>query len=764
MDGERFDALIIGSGFGGAVAACRLAQAGLRVCLLERGKRYPAGSFPRDQEGTTSWLSSEAESGILEVKPLRTELLALQVTGYGGGSLLYNNVQMRAAKETFDAGWPAGYSRAALDPYYDLVGYMLDVKPISPEQPLGLPPRTQLHARAAAAMGRKEQFFLPNLAIDFSPPEGWHENKFGVPQQGCNHCGECMIGCNRHAKNTLDLNYLALAERHGVTVRTRCAANRIEPDGSGYRVAYTDLVDGGMLDVISAQRVFVCAGAVNSTELLLRCRDEHRTLPRISERLGWGYSANGDFLAFVFSARQPLRPTCGPGITSALLYARGNEWFLLEDGGAPRELVVRGQVLDPHRPRIKTGRALWGDVLRALGGASDLVAPGQQDEHCSAILLMGKDRASGHLWLDPLTGQLRMQWEIEPNLPLYSAEARLAADLAKELGGELVHNPIWKQLHQPITIHNLGGCGMADSAKAGVVNGHGEVFGYPGLYVLDGSILPAAVGSNPSHTIAAVAERNIEGIIRRITHQPHWQAPERAHAVRIEEPLDKVRVPVGGTAEPVQRLIGVTFNETMRGFVKRGHQPVADYLGAEHAGQVSGEPMEFTLTMNAPDLDSFLYDHEHTAIATGTLHIAGFTPKEGAHVAAGVFNLLVEGSAKDTRKMLYALPFYGPDGHPYLLDGWKDIRDHGVFNLARDAWSSMTTLYTVIRDGHSSSGDVLATGVLRIDLPGVVQLCSTIRILGAANLREETQAIERLGLSLFGTLWHLYIQPRFALR
>lgn len=760
MDVQRFDVVIVGSGFGGAVAACRLTQGGLRVCLLERGRRYPAGSFPRPDNEKKGLLYSECDSGLVEVKPLRTEMLALQVAGYGGGSLLYNNVQMRAAKEVFAHGWPAGFTREALDPYYDLVGYMLDIKPLSATQPLGLPLRTQLHERAAAALGRKAQFFLPNLAIDFSAPGVWHRNKFGVPQQGCNHCGECVIGCNRHAKNTLDLNYLAVAEQHGAVVRTRCVANRIEADGAGYRVSYKDLADGGTLDVVSARRVFICAGAVNSTELLLRCRDEHGTLPRISDRLGHGYSANGDFLAFIFSARQPLHPTSGPGITCALLHNRGKEWCLLEDGSVAKELVLRGQILDPRQPRIKSGRALWTDVLHALGAVAAPPSTDEVNEQCGMLLLMGRDRASGRLWLDSHTAQLRLHWELAPNLPLYSAEARLAADVAKELGGELVLNPLWKRLHQPITIHNLGGCAMSDTAKTGVVNEVGEVFGHPGLFVLDGAILPSAVGSNPSHTIAAVAERNIEAIIRNITENPGWRAPERALAPRIAEPFDRVRVPVGGTIEPVHRLIGITFDETMRGFVLRDHVPPHDYLGAERAAQACGSRMEFTLTMSAPDLDSFLHDEEHAAIATGTLHVDGFTPLEGAAVSAGVFNLFVVGDDPHARKMLYALPFYGADGNPYLLDGWKDIRDHEELNPARDAWSSMTTLYTVIRDGHRRDGAVLATGVLRIELPAVLKLSASMRVIGAASLLERAQACERLGIALFGSVWQVYVKPK----
>lgn len=766
MSHEQFDAVVIGSGFGGAVTACRLTQAGLRVLILERGRRYPRGSFPRGVDQTHQWIFSERERGLLEMKPLLTEMLALQVAGYGGGSLLYNNVQLRPPEKLFHSGWPAGLSRRELDPYFDLVGYMLDITPLREEQPLGLPPRTRQFRRAAHALEREGQFFLPNLAVNFAQPGALHKNKFGVEQAGCTHCGECIVGCNLHAKNTLDLNYLAVAEQGGAQVRTSCQAHLIEPDAGGYRVTYRDLAEHGQLRVIKAPRVFLCAGAVNSTELLLRCRDQHGTLRNLSPRLGHGYSANGDFLAFIYHTKKPMSPQRGPGITSALVYdrdrsgaAKENTWFLLEDGGAPQELVSRGQALDPRQSLLKTGRALWDDVLRGLGASIAEPPPDASTEHSVALLLMGHDHANGQLLLDGVGGaplHLRLRWDLQPNLPLYSAQSRIAKDIANALGGELVYNPTWQKLHQPITIHNLGGCAMADSPEAGVVDPHGEVFGHPGLFVLDGSIIPRAIGANPSHTIAAVAERSIESIIRRITGHPGWQAPERRLATRIEEPFDKIHIPVGGTAEPEHLMSGLTFQETMSGFLKPAWTPADDYSGAAKAGAETHEKLEFTLTITAPDADGFLSDLDHTAIATGTVHAAGFTGPEGAPVSAGVFNLFVETGDAAARRMLYALPFYGLDGQPYLLDGFKDIRDHGSF----DVWAANTTLYTVIREGHSRKGAVRATGVMRIDPVHALRMAATIRVTGDARAVERARVLEQFGQSYFGTLWKVYIQPR----
>src|SRR5262249_28709574 len=199
--------------------------------------------------------------------------------------------------------------RAALDDYYDLVAHMLEIRPIS-DDPTGLPPKTVRMREVARALEREGQFCYPNLAVRYGPPGAEVKNRFGISQQNCTHCGECVIGCNLLAKNTLDLNYLAIAERLGADIGTECEVSRIEPRkaGGGYPITFTDHTRGEER-ALDGRSVFLCAGAVNSSELLLRCRDEHGTLPKLSARLGEGYSGNGDLLAFAFETREPFAPS-----------------------------------------------------------------------------------------------------------------------------------------------------------------------------------------------------------------------------------------------------------------------------------------------------------------------------------------------------------------------------------------------------------------------------------------------------------------------
>lgn len=758
---RSYDALVIGTGFGGAVSACRLSQAGLRVGVLERGRRYPLGGFPRDWDNPLNgWLWSK-DQGLFDVRPF-SEMTVVQGASYGGGSHLYANVHLRVPEDGFERGWPSGYGRAALDPYHDLVAWMLDLTPVSERQPLGLPPKTMAMREAARAMGREGQFALLPLAVDFGEPEVMRPNKFGVPQSGCRHCGECDIGCNFQAKNTLDLNYLAVAEHHGAEVGTRCEVTRIEPLSgvTGYRLTYTDHTTGTE-QTVSAPVVVLAAGAVNSTELLLRCRDEYGTLPELSERLGHRYSGNGDHLGFAFGTAKAVEPSRGPVITSGIVHDRGTgsgrRWFVFQEGAFPREIAGLIRLLDEGDPRFAGLLRSQDEALEAIRSAGrERIGTRPErtdgmdvaDEHTAVFLAMGRDTADGRISLLPVSRELRISWNLGDNLGLYETEERFCADVAAALGGRSGTNPLWRSLHIPVSVHNLGGCVMADDPADGVTDAGGEVFGYPNLFVLDGGCLPEATGVNPSFTIAAVAERNIEAAIRRITDRAGWRAPEREFAVPVPDPLDEVRIPVGGTPTPSAPGTGLTFTETMHGTVRGG------------APREEAAPARFRVTVTAPVLADTLDDPAHPMAATGTVHVRGVTGPQGAKVSGGVVNLLTASDAPAARRMLYTLPFFGADGQPYLLDGVKDVRDHGRIDVWDDIWDATTTLHTTVRHGHTPDGAALSSGVLRLDALDFLRQLTTVRITGTRNPVRQAEALARFGIFFAGSVWDVFVRPR----
>lgn len=762
---KRYDAVVVGSGFGGAVAACRLAQAGLRVGILERGRRYPLGTFPRDWKDPNGGWRWQYEQGLFDVRSIN-EVTVVQGAAYGGGSQIYANVQIRVPPDLFSSGWPAGYSRGVLDPYYDLVAYMLDVLPIAPGQPLGLPVKTRQMYEAAQRLGRARQVFLPNLAVNFGDPERLVPNKFGVEQYGCRHCGECGIGCNFQAKNTLDLNYLAVAEQHGAQVGTRCEVTRIAQRDGGYAVSYLDHTIGRRV-VARAPTVVLAAGAVNSTELLLRCRDQHGTLPALSDRLGTGYSTNGDFLGFALDTHRQFEPSVGPTITSALVHDRGvgrhRRWVLLAEGGFPWELAPLVQALGDEqwlgsllRTRTEVTDEIWRVARERLGGAAHV------GRNAAAFVALGHDTVNGTIELLPFTHELQITWSTAANLALSETQQQLCGDLAQALGGRPGYPPLWHSLRIPMAAHSLGGCPMADDPTQGVIDGSGQVYGYPGLYVLDGAGLPGATGVNPAHTIAAVAERNIETAIRSITGNANWVAPERVFAAPMREPLDTVTIPIGGTPAVLTPAAGLTYTETMRGHLLRGHRPADDFRGAAEAGRradpgmLSGLAASFTLDVAIPSISEFIADQAHRMAVEGAVWIDGVTGPDGARVGAGVMHMLIAGDSPSSRRMLYTLPFFGADGKPYLLDGHKDVRDHGGF----DVWGATTTLYTYLRRGHAVGGEVLATGILQLPVLDYVRQLATARVTGTRNPLRQAEVLARFGQLFVGSLYAAFVAPR----
>jgi cholesterol oxidase len=737
---DSYEAIVVGSGFGGAVATCRLAQAGLDVALIERGRRFPLGSFPRHR--TRPDLQHWRRGGTYDVRPLN-DMLVVQGVGYGGGSLLYANVQIRPPADAFDDGWPPGYSRAMLDPYYDLVGYMLDIAPIREKPATGeLPPKTRLMEAAAGRLGRKGQTFRPNLAVRF---EGAGEeptpNKFGALQSGCVHCGECDIGCNFGAKNTLDLNYLALAERSGAEVTTDSEVSWLGADDEGFRVRYTDLAGDGGERTVAARQVFLCLGAVNTTELLLRCRDQYRTLPSLSPALGSGYSANGDFLAFGLGTSPPFETTNGPTITTACVYHEERDGhrlrLMVQDGGYSPQLSHLMPLMSPARLAQLVGRGVASRVERQTKSFASLRE--EEGGRTAVLLVMGRDSSDGTIELRGPGHRLRVRWDTPGNLALYAAETAASRELVNELGGRLALSPNWRFLGQPSAPHNLGGCRMATTAGGGVVDADGRVFGYPGLHVLDSAIIPGAVGVNPSHTVAAVAERCIEAAIRRLPGRERWRAPEAAHATRISPPEDRVSIPAGGTAPLSISAGGVRWHETLRGSVQ---------------DSTTTRPASFDVTISVPDVSSFVADPAHPGAAAGTVHVEGLTGPTGAPIEAGSFHLFLDEGDPRARTMAYTLPFCATDGRRWVLRGTKDVRGRRIL----DFWRATTTLD--VRVEPTEGDGAPATGQLRLGPPAVARLMTSIRPVRGSRRTDPALALARFGAFFAATLARLYVAGR----
>ncbi len=558
---DLHEAIVIGTGFGGAVNACRLSQKWPGgVLVLERGKRYELGTFPRtphamarnfwnpafEKRARPKAVARIRQHGLFDVRNYKKIDVVLGA-GLGGGSLIYANVFLEPPDDVFASRWPQSCRKAQLMPYYRVCKEVLGARPIPPMQGRRQIVRTELFNNVAQQMGRQSRVLDINVFFgnDFDAPlePGVQAaNRYGALQTSCTYCGECDVGCNYQAKNTLDLNYLYRAEKkYRAEIRTEHLIGRIVPvdrngeddaDGSGefgYRVYYRDLARDGAELSARAKRVVVSAGSLGSTELLLRSRDVFATLPRIGPALGRGFSANGDFLGFVGGTRMPADPNYGPVITQAIDFNLFNDFaadhaFILEDASYP---AFGAWFAEGAKPGFMHLGSVWrllrhliarlrGDTMGSIGYALHDVLKGDISHHTCVLLCMGVDRSNGTMtlrddWLD-------LDWPQQDSAPLYRAILEAGERFRHATNGDLYFAAPnwWWPFRKNVGVHALGGCILSDDPATGVTSAapatFGQVHGYRNLYVADGAIVPNAVGANPSATIAALAEMVAHGI------------------------------------------------------------------------------------------------------------------------------------------------------------------------------------------------------------------------------------------------------------
>jgi cholesterol oxidase len=715
-----FDAIVVGSGFGGAVAACRLAEANFRVLVLERGRRWFPGAYPRDLRDRWLYNSTcpQHMNGWLEFHIFRNMIVATGAA-VGGGSLVYANVSEVPPKQRLEEGWPKGIDwPEALKPHYEEVGRMLNVQKIPDNQ---LTRRYNLMVEAAKAIGGQRKVDKMRLAVRFDPnwsydlPEDVRhtvgaatyveDNGFGRRQGTCIHAGMCDVGCPTQAKNTLDLNYLARAEDLGTEIRELHIVRAVEPAETGYRVWYhkikprsRELVEG----YVEAGIVILAAGSLGSTELLLRARGYQRTLPKLSKCLGRDWSANGNFLTpGIYNVDAPdegrvkrrISPTYGPTITSRISYLDGEngpERYTVEEGGIPP--LLRGY-LDERLPLHRTVKArnwrtklVLAQLRRHIGEVDEL-------RHVMPWFANGVDAADGKLylgrrWLKPWQQRLKMTWQVRKSEKVINRIIERHKELCEATGGRISVPLMWRRpFRDLITPHPLGGCNMGSSAEDGVVDHTGEVFGYPGLYVLDGAIIPESIGINPSRTIAALAERNVGMLLDKLDGK---REPVRRPAAPAREPepvtAGAAGLELAAAAERLNALDDLwtaslsetngerSFAETdrlrsvaeqMRGLVAqtaRRAKEVADILATTDDAAVDAAIAE--LTANNPELADKVRAVAKDSLRSALIDACRFVEREASRERTDLAKKVTQPSAGDLsprfKCALYVASVAGP--------------------------------------------------------------------------------------------------------
>ena len=524
---EEWDFVVVGSGFGGSVSALRLVEKGYRVLVLEKGKRFTPEEYPRTNWNLPKWLwlPSVGFRGLFKMTFL-PHVTALSGVGVGGGSLVYANTLPVPRDEFFAAPSWGGLAdwKGELARHYDVARRMLGTTP----NPRMTPPDEVLRA-VGEEIGRGDSWHPTEVAVYFGNPEVTVPDPFfggeGPERTGCRSCGACMIGCRHGAKNTLDMNYLWLAERRGLSIEADTEVTWVRPRSSGgfevtARHGRSPFPFLRARKTYNARNVVFAGGVLGTVELLLKLKESPDGLPGLSDRLGEFVRTNSEVLMGVVSdsgedlsqgiAIGSILQTDEHSHLEPVRYPAGSGFFrLLAMPHAPGDTVLR-------RFRNATG-VLFRHPLKTLKA---WLTP---DWAKHTMILLYMRTVEGTLRMKLARG-LRTGFRrglstgdgTGPQAKAWVPEAtELARKVERRLGGFTQSLLTETILGIPTTAHILGGCCMGASEASGVIDHRHRVFGYEGLFVIDGSSISANPGVNPSLTITALAERAMSLIPRK---------------------------------------------------------------------------------------------------------------------------------------------------------------------------------------------------------------------------------------------------------
>ncbi len=520
---DRYDVIVVGSGYGGGVAASRLSRAGKKVAVLERGREVLTGQFPtrfpdlkNEMQVTGKRLRTGPSSALFDVR-LGEDMHVLVGCGLGGGSLINAGVALRPDARVFaDACWPGQVAQDGLLEE----GFRRARAWLQPQSD----PRAGAYAKyrtleaAGAALGY--DIVAPPVTVSFEP----NVNVAGIEQAGCTRCGDCCGGCNVGAKNSVALTYLPDAVRHGAELFTHASVRYLSKAADGgweVHVRRMDANGSASPDkILRASMVMLGAGTLGTTEILLRSRANGL---KISDRIGGRFSANGDIIAFGYGAREPVNAV-GVGfpakIEGAEVGAAVSGQLEIDDAlNLANELRVQEGVMPSALAPVLP--VLFIPNGRLLGALQSLVNGVYKGPFAKlqTFFAVSHDSASGRFLLED--DRLSLVWPNAKDEPVYARLDAMLSAIVQQSGGSYVKNPLAGTVmgHQPATAHPLGGAGMGRERDDGVVNHKGQVFDtgpardvtavHEGLYVVDGAVMPRSIGVNPLLTITALAERTL---------------------------------------------------------------------------------------------------------------------------------------------------------------------------------------------------------------------------------------------------------------
>jgi cholesterol oxidase len=517
-----YDVVVIGSGYGGGVAASRLSRAGQSVCVIEKGKEFLTGSFPsrlpelrRELQLNGGKMRSGSRTGLFDFR-LGADIHVLVGCGLGGGSLINAGVALEPDARVFaDPAWP---EEVRADGLLEL-GFKRAAAMLRPSRYGRAAELTKYRALEAASAA----FGVPPVAAPVVVSFEDIVNPAGVTQPACTLCGDCCSGCNVGAKNTVAMTYLPDAKAHGADVFTELSVSHLAKGEGGWRVYFapSDAKDAAP-SFVDARTVVLAAGTLGSTEILLRSRERGLGL---SDRLGEGFSANGDIIAFALGGKERVNGV-GVGfppkfVGDAIGACVAGQIELPDDRELDRSMILQEGVLPSALAPLLPVFFIAGG--RLLGAAQSLIKGVYHGplSHLHTFFVVSHDEAAGRISLDNDSAQVH--WPGVGAEPVYARVDAALTKAAEAVGARYIKSPLaaTNMGTKPATAHPLGGCGMGQDAGEGVVNHKCQVFDgtdpestHFGLYVCDGSVIPRSIGVNPLLTITALAERAMVHLAR----------------------------------------------------------------------------------------------------------------------------------------------------------------------------------------------------------------------------------------------------------
>ncbi len=767
----RYDVIVVGSGYGGGVAASRLARAGKRVAVLERGQEFAIGDFPdRMIEAQEQFQVSKdgahltgSRLGLYDLR-LGNDIHVFVGCGLGGGSLINANVSLPPDPRVWDdPAWPVeiaadetrqeGFARAQEvlrpEPYPD-------TKPLNKLKALGV---------SGNALGR--DVVRPPINVTFER----QVNYAGVEQPACTLCGDCCAGCNVGSKNTVQVTYIADAFNHGAEIFTEIRVSHVLPERGRWRVFFEPMGHerekfAAADQSITADIVVLAAGTLGSTEILLRSREAGLA---VSDELGQRFTGNGDVLAFAYNNNVPVNgigvgdppvadtDPVGPCITG-LVDLRGTE--RLEDGMVIEEGSIPSGLAPVLPALLAAGAAQFGeDMDKGLLDSLEEHARERQSllfgayqgaiNRTQTYLVMSHDDGRGRIALD--NGRLGVKWPGVSDQPNFAAAERNLRRATQATGGTYIRNPLsdtalGKNL---ITVHPLGGCVMGQDRTRGVVNHKCQVFDaqpdaapdavHAGLFVCDGSIVPRPLGVNPLLTITALAERAMIHLAR----DRGWTFSD---APKTDAPM-LIAAPEGReTLKPA----GVEFTERMAGYISP--DVALPHETAARRGLEAGTPLSFTVTVLIDDVDRFIDEKRHSGRIIGSVDCPSLSPYP-LEIFDGSFNLLRgDDGAVETKQFDYRFSLSARDGREFYFEGYKVVRSDADLDL----WRDTTRLYVDIGLGAKAQLGHVARGMLEIAPSDFYVQMQTLKGTAGRDPADRLRAVGKFGRFFSRELFDTY--------